>query len=132
LTGWFRVAGSVAGSVSYGYDGGMTNPVVLKHTLPMVLLTIAQAIALPCVATVLLATDRWYFGAKFDRPFVLLLTLVLVLGGVLLQPERGLMPQLIGGRRKLVTRLVLRWSILLFALLTVGYATKSSGDFSRR
>jgi putative colanic acid biosynthesis UDP-glucose lipid carrier transferase len=110
----------------------MTNPVVLKHTLPMVALTVAQAIALPCVATGLLALDCWYFGAAFDQPFVLLLTLVMGLGTVLLQPERGLMPQLIGGRRKLVTRLALRWLILLFALLTLGYATKSSGDFSRR
>ena len=83
----------------------MTNPVVLKHTLPMVALTIAQGIALPCFATGLLALECWYFGAPCDQPFVLLLTLVMVLGAVLLQPERGLMPQLIGGRRKLVTRL---------------------------
>jgi putative colanic acid biosynthesis UDP-glucose lipid carrier transferase len=110
----------------------MTNPVVLKHTLPMVALTIAQGVALPCVATGLLALECWYFGAALDEPFVLLLTLVMVLGVVLLQPERGLMAQLIGGRRKLVTRLALRWLIMLFALLTVGYATKSSGDFSRR
>jgi putative colanic acid biosynthesis UDP-glucose lipid carrier transferase len=110
----------------------MTNPVVLKHTLRMVLLTIAQAIALPCVATGLLAFEGWYFGSVFNRSFVILLTLVLVLGGVLLQPERGLMPQLIGGRRALVMRLALRWLILLFVLLAIGYATKSSGDFSRR
>ena len=49
----------------------------------------------------LLAFERWYFGAPFDQSFVILLTLVLVLGVVLLQPERGLMPQLIGGRRAL-------------------------------
>jgi putative colanic acid biosysnthesis UDP-glucose lipid carrier transferase len=110
----------------------MTNPVVLKHTLPMVALTIAQGIALPCIATGLLALECWYFGAAFDQPFMLLLTLVMLLGAVLLQPERGLMPQLIGGRRKLVTRLALRWAILLFLLLTLGYATKSSDDFSRR
>jgi len=110
----------------------MTSPVVLKHTMPMVALTVAQGIALPCVATALLALECWYFGAFFNTPFMLLLALVLVLGTVLLQPERGLMPQLIGGRRKLVTRLALRWAILLFLLLTVGYATKSSGDFSRR
>ncbi len=110
----------------------MTNPVVLKHTLPMVLLTIAQAIALPCAAAALLALERWYFGAAFDRSFIILLMLVVVLGTALLQPERGLMPQLIGDRRALVTRLALRWATLLFVLLTVGYATKSSVDFSRR
>ena len=110
----------------------MTNPVVLKHTLPVVSLTIAQAIALPSVAVALLAFERWYFDVAFDSSFVLLLLLVLVLGVALLQPERGLMPQLIGGRRELVVRLVWRWLILLFVLLAIGYATKSSGDFSRR
>src|SRR5579864_297935 len=110
----------------------MTNPVVLKHTLPMVLLTVAQAIALPCVATALLALERLYFGVTFDEAFVLLLTFVMLLGIALLQPERGLMPQLIGGRRALVTRLALRWAILLFVLLSIGYATKSSDQFSRR
>src|ERR1700761_6637493 len=110
----------------------MVNPVVLKHTLPMVLLTSGQAAALPIFATALLAIERWYFGAVFDQSFVLMLVLVLVLGAVLLQPERGLMPQLIGGRRELVTRLALRWLILLFLLLAIGYATKTSEDFSRR
>jgi putative colanic acid biosynthesis UDP-glucose lipid carrier transferase len=79
-----------------------------------------------------LAFDRWYLGAAFNQAFVLLLVLVLLLGGALLQPERGLMPQLIGGRRELVTRLAWRWLILLFVLLAIGYATKSSSDFSRR
>jgi putative colanic acid biosynthesis UDP-glucose lipid carrier transferase len=110
----------------------MTNPVVLKHTFPMVLLTVAQAIALPCVATALLALERLYFGVAFDTAFVLLLIVVTILGIALLQPERGLMAQLIGGRRALVTRLVLRWATLLFLLLTIGYATKSSDHFSRR
>ena len=110
----------------------MTNPVVLKHTLPMVLLTVAQAIALPFVATALLALERLYFGVAFDEAFVLLLIVVTILGIALLQPERGLMAQLIGGRRALVTRLVLRWATLLFLLLTIGYATKSSDHFSRR
>ena len=110
----------------------MTNPVVLKHTLPVVLLTITQAVVLPCVATGLLVFERWYFEVPFDQSFMLMAVLVLVLGVVLLQPERGLMPQLIGGRRQLVTRLFWRWLILLFVLLTIGYATKSSQDFSRR
>lgn len=115
-----------------GYHARMTNPVLLKHTLPVVLLTTAQAVALPSVAAGLLALERWYFGAPFDPAFILMLVFVLVLGAALLQPERGLMPQLIGGRRELVTRLAARWVILLFALLAVGYATKTSSEFSRR
>ncbi len=110
----------------------MTNPVVFKHTLPVVLLSLAQAIALPIVACGLLVLIRWYYGAFLDQHFELLLTLVMVLGIALLQPERGLMPQLIGGRRQLVARIALRWLTLLCALLFIGYATKSSSEFSRR
>jgi putative colanic acid biosynthesis UDP-glucose lipid carrier transferase len=110
----------------------MANPVVLKHTLPVVLLTIAQAVLLPCVAAGLLAFERWYFGVPFDQSIVLMVAFVVVLGAALLQPERGLMPQLIGGRRQLVTRLFWRWLILLFVLLSIAYATRSSQDFPRR
>jgi putative colanic acid biosysnthesis UDP-glucose lipid carrier transferase len=42
------------------------------------------------------------------------------------------MPQLIGGRRQLIMRVALRWLMLLFMLLAVGYATKSSGEYSRK
>jgi putative colanic acid biosynthesis UDP-glucose lipid carrier transferase len=57
---------------------------------------------------------------------------VVVLGGVLLQPERGLMTQLIGGRRQMITRIAWRWLLLLFVLLALAYATKSSSEYSRR
>src|ERR1700731_4130731 len=98
----------------------MTNPVVLKHTLPMAALTVAQAIALPCVAAALLALEHWYFGAGFNQPYDLLLALVMMLGTGLRRRERGLMPRLTGGGRKLVVRLMLRWLILLFVLLMLG------------
>ncbi|MBS0419143.1 MAG: undecaprenyl-phosphate glucose phosphotransferase [Proteobacteria bacterium] len=71
------------------------------------------------------------FGIPIDRPFVLLLTFVVILGVPFLQPERGMMTQLIGGRRRLVARLALRWMLLLCVLLAIGYATKSSDHFSR-
>jgi len=87
----------------------MTNPVVVKQTLRMGLLSIAQSVGLPLVASVLLAIEMLLFGIPFDLPFVLLLTFVVVLGVPLMQPERGMMTQLIGGRRRLVTRIALRW-----------------------
>jgi putative colanic acid biosynthesis UDP-glucose lipid carrier transferase len=110
----------------------MTNPMVFKHTLPVGLLMLTQAVALPLLALALLLGLRWYFGVAFDQYFVLLLAVVAVLAAGLLQPERGLMPQLIGGRRQLIMRVALRWLMLLFMLLAVGYATKSSGEYSRK
>jgi putative colanic acid biosysnthesis UDP-glucose lipid carrier transferase len=110
----------------------MTNPVVFKHTLSVGLLGLAQAIAMPVVAAGFLVLDRWLFGARFDGAFLLLLSSVLVLGAAVLQPDRGLMHQLIGGRRQMMVRIGVRWLVLLFLLLVLGYATKSSGLFSRR
>jgi putative colanic acid biosynthesis UDP-glucose lipid carrier transferase len=109
----------------------MTNPVVFKQTLRVGLLSVAQRAVLPIMACALLAFDMWCFGIPMDQPFYVLLTLVIVLGAVLLQPERGMMMQLIGGRRRLVTRIAFRWILLLCLLLAIGYATKSSDHFSR-
>jgi putative colanic acid biosysnthesis UDP-glucose lipid carrier transferase len=109
----------------------MTNPLVFKQTLRLGLLSLAQSLGLPLLASALLACEMAYFGIPIDRPFVLLLAFVVVLGVPFLQPERGMMTQLIGGRRRLITRVALRWMLLLCVLLAIGYATKSSGHFSR-
>jgi putative colanic acid biosynthesis UDP-glucose lipid carrier transferase len=110
----------------------MTNPVVFKQTLRVGLLGLAQSLALPLLAGVLLACEMWYFNIPFDGPYSLLLALVIALGIALLQAEKGMMTQLIGGRRRLITRVALRWLLLLCLLLAIGYATKSSDHFSRR
>jgi putative colanic acid biosysnthesis UDP-glucose lipid carrier transferase len=110
----------------------MTNPLVFKQTLRMGLMSLAQSVGLPVLASALLACEMAYFAIPFDQRYNLLLTLVVVLGASLLQPERGMVTQLIGGRRRLITRVALRWMLLLCLLLVIGYATKSSDHFSRR
>jgi putative colanic acid biosynthesis UDP-glucose lipid carrier transferase len=110
----------------------MTHPVVFKGALSVGLLSLTQSMALPAIAVVSLLADRWYFDVGFDQQFAVLLMLVAMLGTALLQPQRKLIPQLIDSRRQLVLRTGLRWLLLLFSLLAIGYATKSSGHFSRR
>src|ERR1700753_284907 len=110
----------------------MTHPMVLKQTLPVTALTLAQAIAVPILPGLLLLFDRWILDVPFSGELLLLLSFVVVLGGVLLQPERGLMTQLIGGRRQLITRIAWRWLLLLFVLLAIAHVTKSSSEYSRR
>jgi putative colanic acid biosynthesis UDP-glucose lipid carrier transferase len=72
------------------------------------------------------------FGVMFNQDFLILTALVVVLGAVLLQPQRSLTPQILNGRLRLAGLIGLRWAILLFVLLAIGYATKSSTIFSRR
>lgn len=109
----------------------MTQPMVFKDTLGVALMTVTRAVALPILSVAMLLITRWYFGVPFEQRLVVLLSIVLLLGAVLLQPEHGLMTQLIGGRRQLLARIAWRWLILLFVLLVIGYATKSSSAFSR-
>jgi len=110
----------------------MTNPLVYKQTLRVGLLSAAQSLALPLLASGLLAVETWYGKVPFDPSVISLLTLILVLGVAVLQPESGMLTQLIGGRRRLVTRVTLRWLLLLCVLLAIGFATKSSDHFSRK
>ena len=47
-------------------------------------------------------------------------------------PPRNPTRQIISGRLELATNLLLRWAVLVAALLALGYVTKFSEDFSRR
>lgn len=110
----------------------MSRTVVFKHSLGVGLLTLAQAIVQPLLAAGCLFITATLFNIPFDQHFLLLTALVVVLGAALLQPQRSLTPQLIHGRWRLAGLIALRWLILLFVLLALGYATKSSTGFSRR
>jgi putative colanic acid biosynthesis UDP-glucose lipid carrier transferase len=110
----------------------MTNPIVFKRTLRVGLLSVAQSVTLPIVACLMLAAEEEYYRSAFDQPFILLLTLILVLGMIFMQPDRAMITQLIGGRRRLVVRVAMRWLLLLCVLLAIGFATKSTDHFSRK
>src|SRR5579863_1532084 len=86
----------------------MTNPVVFKQTLPVGLLSLAQAIALPMLAAAILIVEAWFLKVPIESHFALLLTLIIALGALLLQPERGVMSQLVGARAQMITRIAVR------------------------
>ncbi len=107
--------------------------VVFKHSVAIGLLTVAQAVVPPLLAGgCLYILARIYGVPAYDQDYLLLTALVVVLGAVLLQPQRSLTPQLIHGRLRISGLIALRWLILLFVLLAIGYATKSSTVYSRR
>lgn len=111
----------------------MSRTVVFKHSVAIGLLTVAQAIVPPLLAGGCLYAVVNLIGAPAsDKDYMLLTALVVVLGAVLLQPQRSLTPQLIHGRLRLAGLVAMRWLILLFVLLVIGYATKSSTVYSRR
>jgi putative colanic acid biosynthesis UDP-glucose lipid carrier transferase len=71
------------------------------------------------------------YGVNFDKPFVVLSILAATATLVVL-PARNTTSQVISGRLELATSLLLRWAVLVAALLALGYATKYSEEFSRR
>lgn len=106
---------------------------MFKHSVAIALLTLAQAVVPPLLAGACLYVVALIFGVPvFDHNYLLLTALIVVLGAVLLQPQRSLTPQLIHGRLRLAGLIALRWLVLLFVLLAIGYATKSSTEYSRR
>jgi len=111
----------------------VSRTVVFKHSVAIALLTLAQAVVPPMLAGGCLYALVKIFGLRgLEQDYLFLTALVVVLGAVLLQPKRSLTPQLIHGRLRLAGLIAFRWLLLLFVLLAIGYATKSSTVFSRR
>ena len=71
------------------------------------------------------------YDVEFDRPFLVLSILAATFTLAIL-PSRNPTRQIISGRLELATNLLLRWAVLVAALLALGYITKFSEDFSRR
>jgi putative colanic acid biosynthesis UDP-glucose lipid carrier transferase len=117
----------------YAARGFVSRTVVFKHSVAIALLTLAQAVLPPMLAGgCLYALVKIFSLHGREQDYLFLTALVVVLGAVLLQPKRSLTPQLIHGRLRLAGLIAFRWLLLLFVLLAIGYATKSSTIFSRR
>ena len=120
-------------SANYAAWSFVSRTVVFKHSMAIGLLTVAQAAVPPLLAGGCLFGLATIFGvAAYNEHYLLLTALIVVLGAVLLQPKRSLTPQLIHGRLRLAGLIAFRWLLLLFVLLAIGYATKSSTVYSRR
>src|SRR5690349_24051120 len=66
-----------------------------------------------------------FYGVNFDKPFVVL-SILAATATLAVLPARNTTSQVISGRLELATSLLLRWAVLVAALLALGYATKYS------
>ncbi|HEU5135140.1 MAG TPA: undecaprenyl-phosphate glucose phosphotransferase [Steroidobacteraceae bacterium] len=88
--------------------------------------------ALPAVlAGVMFYPLTQIYDVEFDRPFLVLSILAATFTLAIL-PARSPTRQIISGRLELATNLLMRWALMVAALLAVGYVTQFSEDFSRR
>jgi putative colanic acid biosynthesis UDP-glucose lipid carrier transferase len=86
----------------------------------------------PCIAVSTLLASTWLLDVKFTEPYVALAIISALLSWILLsrqQPQKNI-PYTSG--RALVSQIVLAWMGVAACLLLIGYATKTSGMFSRR
>ena len=108
----------------------MTQPVLLKQSFLIAILTGVQALVPAVVAVVALYATIIFFGRKFD-PSSAAIVIVGVLCLVLVQPPREVSTQLTSARLSAVVDVILRWLLLLAVLLAVGYVTRSLDGYPR-
>jgi putative colanic acid biosysnthesis UDP-glucose lipid carrier transferase len=108
----------------------MTQPVLLKQSFLIAILTGIQAVVPAVVAVATLYATIIVFGGTFD-PSSAAVVIVGVLCLVLVQPPREVSSQLTSARASAVVDVILRWLLLLAVLLAVGYVTKSLNGYPR-
>jgi putative colanic acid biosysnthesis UDP-glucose lipid carrier transferase len=109
----------------------MTQPVLLKQSFMIALLTAVQAVVPAVVAVGSLYATLVLFGHHFD-PSSAAIVIVSVLCLVLVQPPREVSTELTSARLSYAAELILRWMMLLLVLLAVGYVTRTITVYPRR
>ncbi len=109
----------------------MIQPVLLKQSFLIALLTGVQAVVPALVAIGSLYATIVLFGHHFD-PSSAAIVIVGVLCLVLVQPPREVGTQLTTARLSDVADVILRWMMMLLVLLAVGYVTKTFTLYPRR
>lgn len=109
----------------------MAQPVLVKKTFLIAILTGVQALVPAVVAVASLYATIIFFGRIFD-PSSAAIVIVAVLCLVMVQPPREVSTQLTSERSSAVVDVIFRWLLLLGILLAIGYVTKSLTAYPRR
>jgi len=115
------------------YQDQISQPIFFKRGMSLaapVLLWLLDALPAVMAGVMFYPLTRMY-DVEFDRPFLVLSILAATFTLAIL-PSRSPTRQVISGRLELATNLLLRWAVLVAALLALGYVTKFSESFSRR
>jgi putative colanic acid biosynthesis UDP-glucose lipid carrier transferase len=107
----------------------MAQPVLVKQSFLIALLTGAQAVMPALVAVIFLYACVTAFSGNFDLSGV---TVVLVLCLSMVRPPREVSIQLTSERTAAVADVMFHWCVLLVVLLAIGYLTKSLDSYPRR
>ena len=110
----------------------MSEPVVLKNSLSILIIAMIQAVAPALVAVASLYLVLGAYGVQLDSSYHSMAVLVALLALLLPRPPRTFQSQFHSGAIPIALGVLGRWMALLVTLLVIGYATKFSEHFSRR
>jgi putative colanic acid biosynthesis UDP-glucose lipid carrier transferase len=110
----------------------MSEPVVLKNSLAILVVAMLQAVAPAVIAVGSLYVVLFAYGVPLDQRYHYMGVLVALLALLLPRPPRTFQSQLHTTAVPIAMGVVARWMALLVALLVIGYATKFSAHYSRR
>lgn len=86
----------------------------------------------PVITVASLLVITFLYGVPFEKPYVILSIIAFLLSLVIFKEANLCRSWRDGGLRSQSSSLLISWLVMLGVLLFLGYATKSSGDFSRR
>src|SRR5580700_6399667 len=110
----------------------MSEPVVLKNSLAILVVATLQAAAPAVIAVGSLYAVLLSYSVPLDQRYHYMAVLVALLALLLPRPPRTFQSQLHTTAVPIAMGVVARWMALLVVLLVIGYATKFSAHYSRR
>jgi putative colanic acid biosynthesis UDP-glucose lipid carrier transferase len=110
----------------------MGEPFIVKNHLAIAVIAGLQMIVPALIAVALLYMILHLYHIPVDQNYNSMAALVALLALLLPRPPRTLQNQLAPNSIPIALGVVVRWMVLLAALLAIGYATKFSAHYSRR
>jgi putative colanic acid biosynthesis UDP-glucose lipid carrier transferase len=110
----------------------MTEPVLIKRGFLVAAMAVVQTVTPPLMATATLYAVTRYWGISFSSSPSALAVTVTLLFLVLIRPPRDFSSQLSWQPASVIAGALLQWLLLIFVLLSIGYATDGLALYPRR
>jgi len=110
----------------------MNEPIVFKRSVLIGQLVLLQLLVPPVVAIGMLYALTLAYDVRFDAEFRMLAILIAILAPLVMKRPQVSTLTVLPRWGSIAVSLIMRWLALLALLFAIGYATKTSTEFSRR
>jgi putative colanic acid biosynthesis UDP-glucose lipid carrier transferase len=109
----------------------MNEPIIYKRSVLIGQLVLLQFLLPPLIAIGMLFALAVVYDVQFDREFQVLSVFVAILAPMVIKRPQAESLPILPRWGSIAVGLIIRWGVLLALLFAIGYATKSSEEFSR-